>query len=101
MDRLPNDPQWVDLKKVIPLSAQSTAPLPRVFYSSVPAEVILFNGRPIYAKILQTQLLYATNTDSPFFLYTPTNEYYLSSCGALVSVERPSGEMDVRFHGLA
>ena len=81
MDRLPNDPQWVDLKKVIPLSAQSTAPLPRVFYSSVPAEVILFNGRPIYAKILQTQLLYATNTDSPFFLYTPTNEYYYLAAG--------------------
>lgn len=81
MDRLPNDPEWVDLKKVIPLSAQSTAPLPRVFYSSVPAEVILFNGRPIYAKILQTQLLYATNTDSPFFLYTPTNEYYYLAAG--------------------
>jgi len=81
MDRLPNDPQWVDLKKVIPLSAQSTAPLPRVFYSSVPAEVILFNGRPIYAKILQTQLLYATNTYSPFFLYTPTNEYYYLAAG--------------------
>ena len=48
----------------------------KVFYSTVPVEVILFDGKPVYAKIPQTQLLYATNTDSAFFLYTPTNEYY-------------------------
>ena len=81
MEKLPKDPQWADLKKVIPLSADSNAPIPKVFYSTVPAEVILFNGKPVYAKIPQTQLLYATNTDSPFFLYTPTNEYYYLTSG--------------------
>jgi hypothetical protein len=81
MEKLPKDPQWADLKKVIPLPAQSSAPIPKVFYSTVPAEVILFNGKPIYAKIPQTQLLYATNTDSAFFLYTPTNEYYFLAAG--------------------
>ena len=81
MEKLPKDPQWADLKKVIPLPAQSTAPIPKVFYSTVPAEVILFNGKPVYAKIPQTQLLYATNTDSAFFLYTPTNEYYYLAAG--------------------
>ncbi len=81
MEKLPKDPQWTELKKVIPLSADSNAPIPKVFYSTVPAEVILFNGKPVYAKIPQTQLLYATNTDSPFFLYTPTNEYYYLTSG--------------------
>jgi hypothetical protein len=81
MEKLPKDPQWADLKKVIPLPAQSNAPIPKVFYSTVPAEVILFDGKPIYAKIAQTQLLYATNTDSAFFLYTPTNEYYFLAAG--------------------
>ncbi len=81
MEKLPSDPQWTDLKKVIPLPAQSTAPIPKVFYSTVPAEVILFNGKPVYAKIPHTQLLYATNTDSPFFLYTPTNEYFYLAAG--------------------
>jgi hypothetical protein len=81
MEKLPKDPQWADLKKVIPLPAQSSAPIPKVFYSTVPAEVILFNGKPVYAKIPQTQLLYATNTDSPFFLYSPTNEYYYLAAG--------------------
>ena len=81
MEKLPKDPQWADLKKVIPLPAQSSGPIPKVFYSTVPAEVILFNGKPVYAKIPQTQLLYATNTDSAFFLYTPTNEYYFLAAG--------------------
>ena len=81
MEKLPKDPQWADLKKVIPLPAQSSGPIPKVFYSTVPAEVILFDGKPVYAKIPQTQLLYATNTDSAFFLYTPTNEYYFLAAG--------------------
>ena len=81
MEKLPKDPQWADLKKVIPLPAQSSGPIPKVFYSTVPAEVILFDGKPVYAKIPQTQLLYATNTDSAFFLYTPTNEYYYLAAG--------------------
>ena len=81
MEKLPKDPQWADLKKVIPLAAQASAPIPKVFYSTVPAEVILFDGKPVYAKIAGTQLLYATNTDSVLFLYTPTNEYYLLAAG--------------------
>jgi hypothetical protein len=81
MEKLPKDPQWADLKKVIPLPAQSSGPIPKVFYSTVPAEVILFDGKPVYAKIPRTQLLYATNTDSAFFLYTPTNEYYYLAAG--------------------
>jgi hypothetical protein len=81
MEKLPKDPQWADLKKVIPLPAQASSPLPKVFYSIVPAEVILFDGKPVYAKIPQTQLLYATNTDAAFFLYTPTNEYYYLAAG--------------------
>jgi len=81
MEKLPKDPQWADLKKVIPLPAQSSAPIPKVFYSTVPAEVILFDAKPVYAKIPGTQLLYATNTDAAFFLYTPTNEYYYLAAG--------------------
>jgi len=81
IEKLPKDPQWADLKKVIPLPAQSGAPIPKVFYSTVPAEAILFDGKPVYAKIPGTQLLYATNTDAAFFLYTPTNEYYYLAAG--------------------
>ena len=81
MAKLPKDPEWTDLKEVIPLPVQASGPIPKVFYSTVPAEVILFDGKPVFAKIPQTHLLYATNTDSPVFLYSPTNEYYYLAAG--------------------
>jgi len=80
MEKLPKEARWASLKKVIPPPATS-GPIPRVFYSTVPAEVILFDGKPVYANIPQTQLVYASNTHSPLFVYTPTNEYYYLAAG--------------------
>jgi len=81
MDKLPKDQQFQALQKVIPPPAQPGGPIPKIFYASVPAEIILFDGKPQYANIPQTQLVYATNTDSPVFVYTPTNEYYYLAAG--------------------
>jgi hypothetical protein len=81
MVKVPKEAQWQNLKKVIPPPANPSGPIPQIFYSSVPAEVILFDGSPAYATIPQTHLMYATNTDSPVFLYTPTNEYYYLAAG--------------------
>jgi len=80
MDKLPKEAQWQQLQKVIP-PPQSSNPIPTIFYSKVPAEVILFDGKPVFTKIPETQLVYATNTDSPVFVYTPTNEYYYLAAG--------------------
>lgn len=80
IDKLPKEAEWANLNKVIPPRGASD-PIPRVFYSTVPAEVILFDGEPVYANIAQTQLVYATNTDSPVFVYTPKNEYYYLAAG--------------------
>jgi hypothetical protein len=76
-----DDPQWADLKK-----ASSTAPgkakvTPAVFFSTVPAEVIVFEGKPVYAPIPQTELVYAKNTDADLFVYTRTNTYYFLAAG--------------------
>lgn len=81
MDKLPKEEQWQPLQKVIPPPAQPSGPIPKIFYSTLPAEVILFDGEPTYAQIPQTQLVYATNTDSPVFVYTPTNEYFYLTAG--------------------
>lgn len=81
MDNLPQEAQWKALQKVIPPPAQSSAVTPKVFYSTAPAEVILFDGKPTYAKIRETQLVYATNTADPLFLYSPTNDYYYLTSG--------------------
>jgi len=80
-DKIPaSDPQFSKLQPVIPPPA-ATGPIPKVFYSSVPAEVILFGGQPAWANIPQTELAYASNTDSPVFLYLPTQTYYYLAAG--------------------
>ena len=80
MSNLPNQPNWADVKKAIPpASAATTAP--KVFYSNVPAEIILFKGQPKFAAIANTKLTYATNTSSNVFLQGGENQYYFLIAG--------------------
>src|SRR5207249_2930011 len=51
MSKVPQDKQWSALKKFIPPPARSGAVTPDVFYSDKPAEIILFDGQPVYAQI--------------------------------------------------
>jgi hypothetical protein len=81
MSKVPQDKEWSALKKIIPPSAKSGGVTPAVFYSDKPAEVILFDGQPVYAKIPDTQLTYATNTDSVVFVFTPTQQFYYLTAG--------------------
>ncbi len=81
MSKVPEDKQWSALKKFIPPPANPKGAAPEVFYSDKPAEVILFDGQPAYAKIPDTQLEYATNTNSVVFLYTPKQQLYYLTAG--------------------
>lgn len=81
MAKVPAQAQWQSLKEVIPPPPQGSDPTPKIFYSTLPAEVILFDGQPQFASIPPTQLAYATNTDSPVFVYKPTKEYYYLAAG--------------------
>jgi hypothetical protein len=46
-----------------------------------PAEIITFTGKPVYSKIPNTQLSYATNTESNVFLQSGENQYYYLVAG--------------------
>jgi hypothetical protein len=78
---LGTDPQWTNLKTAIPAPARSTSPVPGVFYSENPAEIILFGGQPIFQPIAGTNLKYATNTASDLFFSSLTSEYYYLTAG--------------------
>ena len=92
MNMLVKKPEWTNLKKFIPPPpAKRNTVVPAVFYSTSPAEVILFNGKPAYAPIPGTRLKYATNTTSYLFLYTPTNQYYYLTAGRWFSASRIEG----------
>ncbi len=81
MSKVPQDKQWSALKKFIPPSANTKTVTPDVFYSDKPAEIILFDGQPVYAQIPDTQLEYATNTNSVVFVYKPTQQFYYLTAG--------------------
>jgi hypothetical protein len=76
MAKLPNEPNWADVKKAVPPPAGVSTPAPKVFYSNTPAEILSFKGQPKYAKIPTTQLVYATNTESDLFVHSGENQYY-------------------------
>src|SRR4029450_7907959 len=81
MSKVPQDKQWSALKKFIPPPAKSGGVTADVFYSDKPAEIILFDGQPAYAQIPDTQLEYATNTNSVVFVFTPTQQFYYLTAG--------------------
>jgi hypothetical protein len=91
MAKVPADPTWVDLKPFIPPPQEQRAKAPGVFFSSSPAELIVFNGKPVYAPIPGTQLVFAKNTDSDVFVYSPTSTYYYLSAGRWFSAPAPTG----------
>ena len=78
--KVANDPKWAQMKKPI-LSPSAKGKPPTVFYSTKPAEVILFQGQPTYANIPGTQLSFATNTDADLFVFAPTQQYYYLAAG--------------------
>src|SRR5256885_1092610 len=91
MSKVAQDKQWIALKKVIPPPAKSGGVTPAVFYSDKPAEVILFDGQTVYAQIPDTQLTYATNTDSVVFVFTPTQQFYYLTAGRWFSASDLQG----------
>ena len=90
-DKVPDSGKFTDVRKAIPPPQISNPIIPKVLYATVPAEVILFDGRPTYAAIPGTQLVYANNTDSPLFVYSTTQTYYYLAAGRWFSAQNLSG----------
>lgn len=89
MSKLPDD--WTDVKNTIPPSVPSDSQPPRVFYSNTAAELIAFEGAPQWEEIQGTNLAYATNTDSDFFIDYSTNRFYYLTSGRWFSALQRNG----------
>jgi hypothetical protein len=81
MSKLAQDPQWAGLAKAGIPPPPGSGIVPNVFYSKGPGEVIQFQGQPVYSPIPGTQLVYANNTDSDLFVYSPTQQFYYLAAG--------------------
>jgi hypothetical protein len=89
--KIPDSGNFAEVKKAVPPPQVSNPIIPKVFYATVPAEVILFDGKPTYTAIPGTQLVYANNTDSPVFLYSTTQTYYYLAAGRWFSAQDLAG----------
>jgi hypothetical protein len=69
------------LKGAIPAQAWQSQGMPVIFYSTTPAEVILFKGSPAMSSIPGTNLTYATNTNNAVFFSSATRLYYYLAAG--------------------
>jgi hypothetical protein len=78
--KLPDDGNWSEVKsKLFVLPAASTAP--KVFVSNRPAEIVLTEGKPQFAPISGTSLMYVANSQSDLFLDSAGKTYYLLTSG--------------------
>ncbi len=74
MSALPTGQNFDDVKTQIPPHAATDVPM--VFYSNVPAELILTEGKPVYTKISGTGLLYISNSDDDVFVDEAQDQIY-------------------------
>lgn len=79
LSKLPDDENWAEVKKSLP--GVPPAPVPTVFTSTQPAELILTEGAASYSAISGTKLLYVTNSDSDLFLLSGADEHYFLTAG--------------------
>jgi hypothetical protein len=90
MSKLPAGQNFDDVKKMVPPPAP-TGTVPKIFFSKVPAELILLKGNPVYHAIKGTTLLYVSNTDNDLILDGKSNIYYVLFSGRWFSSKSLNG----------
>jgi hypothetical protein len=90
MSKLPSGQNFDDVKQMVPPPPPSGT-VPKIFFSKVPAELILLKGAPVYTRIKGTSLLYVANTDNNLFLDDKANLYYVLLSGRWFSAKDFNG----------
>jgi hypothetical protein len=74
--RLPAADRFAPVRRFVPPPPVHDVQVPEVLYTTAAADVILFDGSPIYAPIAGTHLERVTNTKSPVFRYNSGRAYF-------------------------
>src|ERR1700744_117071 len=90
MSKLPTGQNFDDVKKMVPPPPPSGT-VPIIFFSKVPAELILLKGAPVYTSIKGTSLLYVANTHNNLFLDNKAKLYYVLLSGRWFSSKTFNG----------
>lgn len=92
-NQLPDDGNWEAVKEAIPPARYQGTP-PSVYYSDVPAELILFDGAPTFEAVPGTDLEWASNTQTDVFRYLPEDDYYVLMSGRWFRATSPEGPLE-------
>jgi hypothetical protein len=88
---IPADANWTDVKAAVPAKSLSQAETPKVFVSTVPAELIVVDGMPKYTAVTGTNLLWLSNTESDVFRVGQTGKVYFLVSGRWFSAPDYTG----------
>ena len=86
--KLPADKNWEDVRGQLP---GKQLPAPKVVFTTQPAELILFEGRPVYEAIPGTRLSFISNTESDVFYDETEAKYYFLTSGRWFRADRLEG----------
>lgn len=89
MGKLPAGENFDEVKKEIP--AKSGGIAPKVFFSNIPAELILVEGDPKFVKVPNTQLMYIDNSENDVFASEQNGSYYVLLSGRWFSSKSLTG----------
>lgn len=87
--KIPMTENWADVHAAMP--PRPSVVTPRLFVSTVPAELIVTDGDPEYAPIGGTSLMYVANTDMPIIFEPSTKTNYLLVAGRWFSAQDLKG----------
>jgi hypothetical protein len=74
--KMPNDPNFAEVRKSIPARPVKAADAPTIFVSTKPAEIIVTTGPPAFAPVPGTSLQQVKNSNATLFLDTGTGRFY-------------------------
>lgn len=88
---LPADENWKDAKAALPAVPFADKTVPTVFYSEKPAELLLFDGKPVLEPVPGTGLEWVSNTTSAVFYQKAGKTWYTLLSGRWFSSASLSG----------
>jgi hypothetical protein len=99
MAKVPSGDNWQDVKKALPPKAP-IGPATKVIFTSKPAELLVFRGKPAFSPVPRTALAYATNTTSNVFQYSVNRQFYVLVSGRWFSAPSLDGPWTYAGAGL-
>jgi uncharacterized protein YraI len=87
---LPDDGNWTDAREALEPVAYAEG-TPAIYYSDTPAELVLFDGPPVFEAVPNGDLEWASNSEADIFRLKTSGVYYYLASGRWFSAPSLDG----------